>query len=82
MPLSIRNARTVALARRVAARTGTSVTQAIHNALERESEALFELPELPVETDAFLARLQDEIQASSTCSRIVDKAFFDSLYDE
>ncbi|MGL4242192.1 MAG: type II toxin-antitoxin system VapB family antitoxin, partial [Beijerinckiaceae bacterium] len=35
MPLSIRNEETVALAREVAARTGQTVTRAIHEALER-----------------------------------------------
>jgi hypothetical protein len=82
MPLSIRNRETVALAKDVAARTGRTVTRTIHDALERESQSLKKLPILAPETEAFLAELQDQIQASSTCSRIVDKAFFDSLYDE
>jgi len=82
MPLSIRNEKTVALARDVASRTGRTVTQTIQDALERENAALPVLPRLPPDTEAFLADLHREIRAASTCSRIVDKAFFDSLYDE
>ncbi len=82
MPLSIRNADTVALAREVATRKGTGVTEAIHAALENEKAKLQPLPKLRPETEAFLKEHYAKLRASSTCSRIVDKAFFDSLYDE
>jgi hypothetical protein len=82
MPLGIRNRETVALAREVAARTGRTVTRTIHEALEKEKALLGEAPRLRPETKAFLDEWHSQIRARGTCSRIVDKAFFDSLYDE
>jgi hypothetical protein len=82
MPLSIRNEATVALAREVAARTGRTVTQTIHESLEKEKAALKPLPSLSPETIAFLSELHARVRAKSTDNRIVDKAFYDSLYDE
>jgi hypothetical protein len=82
MPLSIRNSETVALARDVAARTGRTVTRTIHEALEKEKAALSMTSSLRPETAAFLKEWHAQIQARGTCNRIVDKAFFDSLYDE
>ncbi len=82
MPLSIRNEKTVALARQVAARRGLSVTQTIHNALERESASLAAMPTLKPETEAFLKDLHASMRAKGSTGLKADKAFFDSLYDE
>jgi hypothetical protein len=82
MPLSIRNRETVALARDIAARTGRTVTRTIHEALEKERATIGDAPRLKPETEAFLKQWHAQIRARGTCSRIVDKAFFDSLYDE
>ena len=82
MPLSIRNEATVALAREVAARTGRTVTQTIHDSLEKERAALAPLPELKPETAAFLKGLHERMRAKGRTGLKADKAFFDSLYDE
>jgi antitoxin VapB len=82
MPLSIRNQETVALARRIAKRTGRSVTGTIHDALVREEAQLAPLPRLRPETEAFLKELHADIQARGRTGLKADKAFFDSLYDE
>jgi hypothetical protein len=82
MPLSIRNIETTALARRLAARSGKTVTQTIHDALQNEELRLGDAPKLKPETEQFLKEWHAQIRARGTDSRIVDKAFFDSLYDE
>jgi antitoxin VapB len=82
MPLSIRNAETVALAREVAARTGRTVTRAIHEALEKEKAALGHEPLLKPETAAFLKDLHARMRARGETGQKADKAFLDSLYDE
>jgi antitoxin VapB len=82
MPLSIRNEKTVALARQVAARRGLSVTQTIHNALERDNASLTVMPTLRPETEAFLKDLYASMRSKGSTGLKADKAFFDSLYDE
>jgi antitoxin VapB len=82
MPLSIRNSETTALARRLAARTGKSVTATIHDALERENARLGDMPTLRPETQAFLNDLHARRRANGKTGLKADKAFFDSLYDE
>jgi hypothetical protein len=82
MPLSIRNSETVALAKDVAARSGKTVTRAIHEALEKESARLQAAPVLRPETESYFREHHAQLRASSTNSRIVDKAFYDSLYDD
>jgi antitoxin VapB len=85
MPLSIRNKDTVALAREVAARTGRSVTRTIHDALEREKQAVNDNPDArpgAAERLAKLRAIQDEVASWPRTGLKADKAFFDSLYDE
>jgi hypothetical protein len=82
MPLSIRNPETTALARELAARTGKTVTATIHDALERENARLGDNPKLRPETQAFLNELHARMRAAGDTGVKIDKAFFDSLYDE
>jgi antitoxin VapB len=82
MPLSIRNAETVALAREVAARTGKTVTATIHDALKLQKARLAEPPKLRPETEAFLKDLHARMRSAGKTGLKADKAFFDSLYDE
>jgi antitoxin VapB len=85
MPLSIRKKETVALAREVAARTGRTVTQTIHEALEREKRVVEAGSTTPADAEARASKLraiQTEIASWPRTGLKADKAFFDSLYDE
>jgi hypothetical protein len=82
MPLSIRNVETTALARRLAARTGKTVTQTIHDALQNEELRLGDVPKLKPETERFLKELNERMNKFGKRGPAPDKAFFDSLYDE
>ncbi|MGL5114782.1 MAG: type II toxin-antitoxin system VapB family antitoxin [Beijerinckiaceae bacterium] len=82
MPLSIRNEDTTSLARKLAKRTGKTVTATIHEALEREDARLGETPKLKPETEAFLKDLHNRMRSAGKTGLKADKAFFDSLYDE
>jgi antitoxin VapB len=73
MPLSIRNAKTVALAREVAAMKGLGVTETIHKALESERAEL---------ASKQTRRIVEEFKKDGRTGLKADKAFFDSLYDE
>jgi antitoxin VapB len=82
MPLSIRNAKTVALAREVAAMKGLGVTETIHKALESERAELASKYPAPVDLAEVTRRIVDEFKKDGRTGLKADKAFFDSLYDE
>jgi antitoxin VapB len=82
MPLSIRNAKTVALAREVAAMKGLGVTETIHKALESERAELASKQIAPVDLAEVTRRIVEEFKKDGRTGLKADKAFFDSLYDE
>ncbi len=77
--LYIKDGETAALAARVAARLGTSKTEAVRRALHR-IEA--ELPD-PVESQSTIAWLREFRRRTplKPTGLVADKAFYDSLYD-
>jgi antitoxin VapB len=81
MPLSIRNARTVALAREIAAIKGIGITETIHDALEKQRAELTALPKTADLAEA-TRRIVNEFKKDGRTGLTADKAFFDSLYDE
>ena len=85
MPLSIRNPRTVALARDVAALKGKGITETIHEALAREMDLAGAKAHADRGVEMRLARLraiQSRVAAWPRTGLKADKEFFDSLYDE
>lgn len=79
MPLSIRDEETTQLVRRLAARKGISLTEAVRTAVK---DALTALPESGVRPSERIAALRSEAAARGFDARGADKAFFDGLSDE
>ena len=79
MAFHIKNPETDALARQVAAVKGTSLTQAVHEALKHELKRELRKPDLVVRGMAFAKALRAE--GRPDLGKPADKEFIDSLYE-
>lgn len=79
MAILIKNPETDALVRRVAAAKGVGLTEAVHDALQHELDALKASPSL-VEIGLALTR-EMRAKGNPAAGLPVDKEFIDSLYE-
>ena len=80
MAFHIKNPETDALARRVAAIRKVGLTEAVHDALQRELERKLNEPSLLEKSIAFARELRAKGDPAKALP--VDKAFIDSLYED